>query len=48
MRGAPPSDIFHDVQDALLTKIKETGEAGFTVPELARLTLLPLMPSRAN
>ncbi|MGH9985757.1 MAG: hypothetical protein ACRD8W_17575 [Nitrososphaeraceae archaeon] len=27
----------HDVQDALIDKIKETGQAGFTVPEQAAI-----------
>lgn len=27
----------HDVQDALITKIKETGQSGFTMPEQAAI-----------
>jgi len=27
----------HDVQDALISKIKETGQSGFTVPEQAAI-----------
>ena len=29
----------HDVQDALIAKIKETGQAGFTVPEQAAIDM---------
>jgi hypothetical protein len=29
----------HDVQDALIAKIKETGQSGFTVPEQAAIDM---------
>jgi hypothetical protein len=38
----------HGVQDALIAKIKATGQSGFTVAEQAAIDSLQLMPRRVS